>query len=161
MTLPLVPTSLPEDFQKPNEADLIAAAKKDPKEFGQIYHLYIQSIFRYLYSRIGSLPDAEDATAQTFLAALEALDRYQHRGHLAAWLFAIARQTLSGTVDDPSASGAQRLQTAKRMLTTIEWARLMIAAQRSLWANELTRLPMLGRYLDSEGLARERLLLDL
>ena len=92
MTLPLVPTSLPEDFQKPNEADLIAAAKKDPKEFGQIYHLYIQSIFRYLYSRIGSLPDAEDATAQTFLAALEALDRYQHRGHLAAWLFAIARR---------------------------------------------------------------------
>ena len=68
MTLPLVPTSLPEDFQKPNEADLIAAAKKDPKEFGQIYHLYIQSIFRYLYSRIGSLPDAEDATAQTFRA---------------------------------------------------------------------------------------------
>ena len=92
MTLPLVPTSLPEDFQKPNEADLIAAAKKDPKEFGQIYHLYIQSIFRYLYSRIGSLPDAEDATAQTFLAALEALDRYQDHGHLAAWLFAIARR---------------------------------------------------------------------
>jgi RNA polymerase sigma-70 factor (ECF subfamily) len=92
MTVPIVSTSLPEDFQKPNEADLIAAAKKDPKEFGRIYHLYIQSIFRYLYSRIGSLPDAEDATAQTFLAALEALDRYQHHGHLAAWLFAIARR---------------------------------------------------------------------
>jgi RNA polymerase sigma-70 factor (ECF subfamily) len=77
---------------KPDEAGLIAAAKKDPGEFGKIYQLYIQSIFRYLYSRIGSLPEAEDATAQTFLAALEALDRYQHRGHFAAWLFAIARR---------------------------------------------------------------------
>jgi RNA polymerase sigma-70 factor (ECF subfamily) len=84
--------SLTEDSEKPDEASLIAAAKKDPGEFGKIYQLYIQSIFRYLYSRIGSLPEAEDATAQTFLAALEALDRYKHRGHFAAWLFAIARR---------------------------------------------------------------------
>jgi RNA polymerase sigma-70 factor (ECF subfamily) len=88
----IIQTSLTQDSQKPDEAALIAAAKKDPREFGQIYHLYIQSIFRYLYSRIGSLPEAEDATAQTFLAALEALDRYQHKGHFAAWLFSIARR---------------------------------------------------------------------
>jgi RNA polymerase sigma-70 factor (ECF subfamily) len=92
MAIPIIQTSLPEDLQKPDEASLIAAAKKDPREFGQIYNLYVQPIFRYLYSRIGSLPEAEDATAQTFLAALEALDRYQHKGHLAAWLFAIARR---------------------------------------------------------------------
>jgi RNA polymerase sigma-70 factor, ECF subfamily len=88
----IIQTSLIQDSQKPDEAGLIAAAKKDPGEFGQIYHLYVQSIFRYLYSRIGSLPEAEDATAQTFLAALEALDRYRHEGHLAAWLFSIARR---------------------------------------------------------------------
>jgi len=91
MTETITRTSLTEDCEKPDEANLIAAAKKDPREFGQIYHLYIQPISRYLYSRIGNLPEAEDATAQTFLAALEALDRYQHKGHLAAWLFAIAR----------------------------------------------------------------------
>ena len=92
MAVPIIQTSLTEDLEKPDEASLIAAAKKDPREFGQIYHLYIQSIFRYLYSRIGSLPEAEDATAQTFLAAFESLDRYQHKGHFAAWLFAIARR---------------------------------------------------------------------
>ncbi len=92
MTELITRASLTENDGKPDEANLIAVAKKDPREFGQIYQLYIQSIFRYLYSRIGSLPEAEDATAQTFLAALEALDRYQHRGHLAAWLFAIARR---------------------------------------------------------------------
>ena len=92
MTEPITRTSLTEAPGKPDEASLIAAAKKDPREFGKIYQLYIQSIFRYLYSRIGNLPEAEDATAQTFLAALEAMDRYQHRGHFAAWLFAIARR---------------------------------------------------------------------
>ena len=92
MTEPITRTSLTEGDGTPNEADLIAAAKKDRREFGQIYHLYTQPIFRYLYSRIGSLPETEDATAQTFLAALEALGRYQHKGHFAAWLFAIARR---------------------------------------------------------------------
>jgi RNA polymerase sigma-70 factor (ECF subfamily) len=92
MIEPITRTSLTEGVGTPDEASLIAAAKKDPREFGKIYQLYIQSIFRYLYSRIGSLPEAEDATAQTFLAAMEALERYQHRGHFAAWLFAIARR---------------------------------------------------------------------
>ena len=92
MTEQITRTSLTEDLEKPDEANLIWAAKKDPREFGKIYQLYIQPIFRYLYSRIGSLPEAEDATAQTFLAALESLDRYQHKGHLAAWLFSIARR---------------------------------------------------------------------
>lgn len=92
MTEPIPRTSLPEDYKKPDEVVLVAVAKKDPREFGQIYQLYIQPIFRYLYSRIGSLPEAEDATAQTFMAALEALDRYQDKGHLASWLFAIARR---------------------------------------------------------------------
>ena len=92
MTESITRTSMTESGETLDEADLIAAAKKDPREFGKIYQLYIQSIFRYLYSKIGSLPEAEDATAQTFLAALEALDRYQHRGHFAAWLFAIARR---------------------------------------------------------------------
>jgi RNA polymerase sigma-70 factor, ECF subfamily len=91
MAGPITRTPLTEEIEKLDEADLIAAAKLDPREFGKIYHLYIQPIFRYLYSRIGSLPEAEDATAQTFLAALEALDRYHHQGHLAAWLFTIAR----------------------------------------------------------------------
>lgn len=92
MTESITRTSFNEGGGTPDEASLIAAAKKDRREFGQIYHLYTQPIFCYLYSRIGSLPEAEDATAQTFLAALEALDRYQHKGHFAAWLFAIARR---------------------------------------------------------------------
>ena len=70
---------------------LIGAAKQDPQAFGELYSLYAQSVFRYLYSRIGSVPEAEDATAQTFLAALERFPKYRHDGYFASWLFSIAR----------------------------------------------------------------------
>ncbi|NMB67684.1 MAG: sigma-70 family RNA polymerase sigma factor [Chloroflexi bacterium] len=71
-------------------SQIIAAARQDPRVFGELYSLYAQSVFRYLYSRIGSLADAEDATAQTFLAALEQLPKYRHDGYFASWLFSIA-----------------------------------------------------------------------
>ncbi len=45
--------------------------------------------------------------------------------------------------DDPVA----RREIAGWMLGTIEWARLMIAAQRQRWADELETLPRVDRFL--------------
>jgi RNA polymerase sigma-70 factor (ECF subfamily) len=70
---------------------IIAAARQDPQVFGELYLLYAQPVFRYLFSRMGSVPEAEDATAQTFLAALERFPKYRHDGYFASWLFSIAR----------------------------------------------------------------------
>lgn len=83
-------------LQKPQPEEkhvtqLVTAARQDPQVFGELYLLYVQPVFRYLYSRIGSFPEAEDATAQTFLAALERFPNYRHDGFFASWLFAIAR----------------------------------------------------------------------
>lgn len=80
--------SQPEESQI---AQIIEAARKDPNEFGELYLLYAQPIFRYLLSRIGILSEAEDATAQTFLSALERFPKYKHDGYFASWLFSIAR----------------------------------------------------------------------
>ncbi len=78
-------------FNETDEARLVAEAFRDRRAFGRLYALYVQPLFRYLYSRIGGVPEAEDVTAQTFLAALESFGRYRHDGHFAAWLFGIAR----------------------------------------------------------------------
>lgn len=72
-------------------SQIITAARQDPQMFGELYSLYAQPVFRYLYSRIGSFPEAEDTTAQTFLAALERFPKYRHDGYFASWLFSIAR----------------------------------------------------------------------
>jgi RNA polymerase sigma-70 factor (ECF subfamily) len=74
-----------------DETTLVSAAQRNPSEFTTLYDRYFRPIYRYLYSRVGSVPEAEDLTAQTFLAALEALPRYHQRGYFSAWLFTIAR----------------------------------------------------------------------
>ena len=77
--------------QENRVSQIITAARHNPQAFGELYSLYAQPVYRYLYSRIGSSPEAEDATAQTFLAALERFPKYRHDGYFASWLFSIAR----------------------------------------------------------------------
>lgn len=72
--------------------DLVSAAQSDLHAFDALYLRYVKQVYRYLYSRMGSQPEAEDATAQTFLSALEGFDGYRHDGYFGAWLFAIARR---------------------------------------------------------------------
>lgn len=73
---------------------LVEDAKDDPIAFGRLYDIYVQRIYRYLYSRVGIIHDAEDLTSQTFLAAFEHLPRYREKGQFAAWLFCIARSKM-------------------------------------------------------------------
>lgn len=74
-----------------DELRIIKAARQDPKVFGELYKLYVEQVFRYLFSRIGNVHEAEDVTAQTFLAAFESFDKFRQDGHFASWLFGIAR----------------------------------------------------------------------
>jgi RNA polymerase sigma-70 factor (ECF subfamily) len=74
-----------------DELKIVRAARQDPRAFGELYRLYVEQVFRYLYSRIGNVPEAEDVTAQTFLAAFETFDRFRQDEHFASWLFTIAR----------------------------------------------------------------------
>jgi RNA polymerase sigma-70 factor (ECF subfamily) len=74
-----------------DELRIIRAARKDPRAFGDLYKLYVEQVFRYLFSRLGNVHEAEDVTAQTFLAAFESFDKFRQDGHFAPWLFTIAR----------------------------------------------------------------------
>lgn len=87
-TMAIKQRSQPEENQI---AQIIETARQDPKAFGELYLLYVQPVYRYLFSRIGNQAEAEDATAQTFLAALERFQSYRHDGYFASWLFSIAR----------------------------------------------------------------------
>lgn len=81
--------------QTTDELALVRAAQTDSQAFGALYDRYIQRVYRYCYYRTHNAPDAEDLTAQIFLAALEALPRYRQDGHFAAWLFSIAHRKVT------------------------------------------------------------------
>ncbi|MDQ2713998.1 MAG: sigma-70 family RNA polymerase sigma factor [Chloroflexota bacterium] len=91
------PPSLFEDHQE-DEATLIEAARANPAAFEGLYQRYVARVYRYLRTRVGQEEDAADLTQQVFLKALNALPSYQERGSpFAAWLFRIARHTLTDT----------------------------------------------------------------
>jgi len=77
------------------EAFLIKAACTDPSAFKKLFQSNIRQIYRYIFSKVGESKEAEDLTAQVFLAALEGLPRYRHNGYFSAWLFSIARHKVS------------------------------------------------------------------
>jgi RNA polymerase sigma-70 factor (ECF subfamily) len=77
--------------QTTDELALVRAAQTDAQAFGALYDRYIQRVYRYCLYRTNNSADAEDLTAQIFLAVLEGLPRYRQDGHFAGWLFSIAR----------------------------------------------------------------------
>ena len=77
------------------DAALAARAAADAEAFGALYDRYAARVYRYCLARLGSREAAEDATGQTFTAALAALPRYRERGSFRAWLFAIAHNTVA------------------------------------------------------------------
>jgi len=75
-----------------DETSLIERAKRyDQKAISALYKRHAQSIYRYIYYRVGDVNVAEDLTADVFLRALEGLPGFTYRGiPFLAWLHRIA-----------------------------------------------------------------------
>ena len=79
----------------------------DGAAFGLIYDRYLDTVFRFIYFRVGSRPLAEDLTADTFLRALKRINSFTWQGRdLGAWLVTIARNLVA----DHFKSGRYRLE---------------------------------------------------
>jgi RNA polymerase sigma-70 factor (ECF subfamily) len=67
------------------------AIGRDAEAFGELYDMHVVRVYRHIYYLVNSVSEAEDLTAQTFLQAWEAVDRYEDRGvPFASWLLRIA-----------------------------------------------------------------------
>jgi RNA polymerase sigma-70 factor, ECF subfamily len=70
---------------------VLRAIQRDQDAFGELYDRHVVRVYRHIYYMIGNAAEAEDLTAQTFLKAWEAINRYQVRGApFISWLLRIA-----------------------------------------------------------------------
>jgi RNA polymerase sigma-70 factor, ECF subfamily len=74
-----------------DDAQLVQAARKSPTAFAELYQRHHVRIYRYCLLKVGDVREAQELTSQTFVAALEGIDRYHHQGKFIAWLLSIAR----------------------------------------------------------------------
>jgi RNA polymerase sigma-70 factor (ECF subfamily) len=79
-----------------DDAALVAAARRDRREFSHLYERYADRLYRYALARTGSETAADDIVSETMVAALESLARFDPtKGSFAGWLFAIAARKLA------------------------------------------------------------------
>jgi RNA polymerase sigma-70 factor (ECF subfamily) len=86
------------------------AMARDQAAFAELYDLYLDRVYRYVYYRTANRTDAEDLTEQVFLQAWAAIERFRWQGKpFLAWLYVVAhnlvvdwrrRATPSHSLDD-------------------------------------------------------------
>lgn len=76
---------------------LVAAAQSgDMEAFGELYRIYRDTVFRYVYYRVSSRALAEDLTSETFVRALRRITTFSWQGRdFGAWLVTIARNLVA------------------------------------------------------------------
>ncbi|HEX5596795.1 MAG TPA: ECF subfamily RNA polymerase sigma factor, BldN family [Micromonosporaceae bacterium] len=81
----------------------------EAEAFGLLYDRYVDTVFRFVYFRVGNRQLAEDLTSETFLRALRRIGSFTWQGRdIGAWLVTIARNLVA----DHFKSGRYRLEVS-------------------------------------------------
>ena len=68
------------------------AADGDIEAFGELYSIYLDRIYRYVFYQVRNKATAEDLTEEVFLKAWEGIGKFKWKGPpFQAWLYRIAR----------------------------------------------------------------------
>jgi RNA polymerase sigma-70 factor (ECF subfamily) len=85
------------DSDSARTLDLVERAQAGEAEaFGKLYDQYSDTVYRYIYYRVGGKATAEDLTSETFLRALRRIGTFTWQGRdFGAWLVTIARNLVA------------------------------------------------------------------
>jgi RNA polymerase sigma factor (sigma-70 family) len=83
-------SSVPSRRQTPGQRPVITAAQLE-----RVYGSYVDSVYGFVYARVGNREDAEDLTSHVFMKGLQYLDPGASPQEIEAYLFRIARTDLA------------------------------------------------------------------
>ncbi|MET0999232.1 MAG: sigma-70 family RNA polymerase sigma factor [Marmoricola sp.] len=114
----LATSSLADEAEGSRLIALVELARGgDSEAFGQLYDHYHASVYRFLYYRVGSVPLAEDLTAETFFRALRSMSSFRWQGKdFGAWLMTIARNLTT----DHFKAGRTRLESTTEDMSALD-----------------------------------------
>jgi RNA polymerase sigma-70 factor (ECF subfamily) len=146
--------TLPVSF---NLEQLIQASQvRDPSVSEALVNRYYASIYRLALSILDNPDDAEDATQETFIAAINNLDGYRGASSLKTWLYAIGLNTCRGHLRkrrarDGMRKAWQNLQALRSGPPTPEQTAMNHENHARLWAavdalDDKHRLAVILRY---------------
>ena len=61
----------------------------------RVYDKHVEQIYKFIYFKVGNREDAEDITSQVFIKAANSLDVTQEDAVKLAWLYQVARTTIT------------------------------------------------------------------
>ena len=82
---------------EPSDAILVARARNGNTEsFAILYRRYVDSIYRYLFARVGEAGEAEDLTSDVFFRTYQSLGTYRESGWpFSSFLYQVAKNVLT------------------------------------------------------------------
>lgn len=115
--------------------------KKDPEAFGKVYDEYVNRIYRFIYFKVSSAPEAEDLTSEVFLRAWQYLQEGKSVKQLSAFLYKIGRnlvvdhyrnKMLSVSTSEPEVAVllTDKGKTIKKLETNQEYGALLAAMSK-------------------------------
>lgn len=87
----------PRIDMKPEEKILVAACQNgETARFAELYDLYADRIFRFIYHKTMQRELAEDLVSDTFLKAIEKIGQFNaEKGQFSTWIYTIARNLIT------------------------------------------------------------------
>ncbi|HET8652934.1 MAG TPA: sigma-70 family RNA polymerase sigma factor [Gaiellaceae bacterium] len=128
----------------------------------ELYLIHFDRIYSYLHLSVGSRPDAEDLTTQTFVRMLESIGSFRWRSvPFSAWLFRIAhnlamdhfrsRRRWHPEEEVPEPSGVEETSAEEQALASIGDASLMeLIARLSPEQRQVLTLKFVFRFSNGE-----------
>ena len=126
-------------LEREPDAELLRTSSSDPEAFGRFYDRYEAGVAGYFLKRVATPELAADLTAEVFANALAAAPRYRPKAPTAAaWLFAIARNTLVTSLRRGQVEAkARRLVGFGRVELADDSVSRLAAADGDRWVTEM------------------------